>query len=72
MEAQARQLSEVNTSISELEGVTQQNAAMFEQTTAANSLLSNSAQSLSDMVSIFVTDPDDVATPSATGTAKIA
>ncbi|MEM5467726.1 methyl-accepting chemotaxis protein [Celeribacter marinus] len=56
MTTQSRQLSDVNTSISELEGVTQQNTAMFEETTAANSLLSNSAQALSDMVSIFVTD----------------
>ncbi|WP_417249964.1 methyl-accepting chemotaxis protein [Celeribacter sp.] len=56
MEAQANQLSDVNTSISELEGVTQQNAAMFEQTNAANTLLSNSAKALSDMVAIFVTD----------------
>ncbi|WP_417269963.1 methyl-accepting chemotaxis protein [Celeribacter sp.] len=64
MTIQSQQLSDVNTSISELEGVTQQNSAMFEQTTAANTLLSNSAQALSDMVAIFVTDPAEVTPPS--------
>ncbi|WP_417243006.1 methyl-accepting chemotaxis protein [Celeribacter sp.] len=65
MTTQSRQLSDVNTSISELEGVTQQNAAMFEETTAANSLLSSSAQALSDMVAIFVTDDVTVSLPAS-------
>lgn len=56
---QSRNLSNVNASVGELEGVTQQNAAMFEETTAANTQLSNSARYLSDMVNTFVTSPVD-------------
>lgn len=57
MMLQTGKLSQVSDSIVELEGVTQQNAAMFEETTAANAMLSSSAKSLSDMVSTFVTTP---------------
>jgi len=56
---QSQNLSNVNHSISELESVTQQNAAMFEQTTAANKLLSEGARALSEMVQTFVTTPHE-------------
>jgi len=56
---QSRNLTGVNSAVGELESVTQQNTAMFEETTAANSQLSNAAQSMSSLVQTFVTtDPD--------------
>ncbi|SFI48095.1 methyl-accepting chemotaxis protein [Celeribacter neptunius] len=54
-QAQSQDLAKVNHSISELESVTQQNAAMFEQTTAANTQLSDGARTLSELVQTFVT-----------------
>jgi methyl-accepting chemotaxis protein len=57
---QSQNLTSVNSAVGELENVTQQNTAMFEETTAANSQLSNAAQSMSALVQTFVTtDPDD-------------
>ncbi|MGH1330194.1 MAG: methyl-accepting chemotaxis protein [Paracoccaceae bacterium] len=50
---QSRGLSEVNTAISALENVTQQNAAMFEETTAANTILFSSSKRLNDLVEKF-------------------
>ncbi|MFT6426561.1 MAG: methyl-accepting chemotaxis protein [Celeribacter sp.] len=52
---QSRNLSSVNSAIGELEGVTQQNVAMFEETTAANTQLSSAAHYLSELVQTFVT-----------------
>lgn len=51
---QSTGLSEINTAMSQLDRTTQQNAAMFEETTAANQALSRESQVLSDAVSIFV------------------
>lgn len=50
---QSRGLSEVNVAISALENVTQQNAAMFEETTAANTILFSSSKRLNDLVEKF-------------------
>ncbi|MFT6450545.1 MAG: methyl-accepting chemotaxis protein [Halocynthiibacter sp.] len=50
---QSRGLSEVNVAISALENVTQQNAAMFEETNAANTILFSSSKRLNDLVEKF-------------------
>ena len=46
-------LTEINTGVSHLDGVTQQNAAMVEQTTAATVTMRQDAQSLADLVKSF-------------------
>ncbi|TNE68248.1 MAG: methyl-accepting chemotaxis protein [Rhodobacteraceae bacterium] len=55
VQSQSDHLARVNRAISDLETVTQQNAAMFEETTAANTQLSERARVLSDLVQTFVT-----------------
>jgi len=50
---QSRGLTELNGAISELEVVTQQNAGMFEETTAANTLLAGNVQRLNSLVETF-------------------
>lgn len=52
---QATTLGEINTGVSQLDQVTQQNAAMVEEATAASQLLKNDAVSLTQHVSIFKT-----------------
>ena len=57
---QSRNLTSVNSAVGELESVTQQNTAVFEVTTTANSQISTAAQSMSSLVQTFVTiDPDE-------------
>ncbi|MEG8039153.1 methyl-accepting chemotaxis protein [Sphingomonas sp. LR60] len=57
-EQQAVGLHQVNTAVSEMDGVTQQNAAMVEQATAAARSLASEADELSRQVSRFaVEDP---------------
>lgn len=46
-------LAEINTAVNELDHVTQQNAAMFEETTAASHALTTEADSLASAVSRF-------------------
>lgn len=53
---QADGLSEINTAISQLDEVTQQNVAMFEETTASTLSLSQEADTLFNTVSRFITD----------------
>ncbi|WP_428543428.1 hypothetical protein [Profundibacter sp.] len=53
---QAAELSEINTAIIQLDEVTQQNVAMFEETTASTVSLSQEADGLFDTVSCFITD----------------
>jgi methyl-accepting chemotaxis protein len=50
---QAAGLAEVNTAVNQMDQVTQQNAAMVEQSTAASHALSSDAEALSDLVSQF-------------------
>ena len=50
---QSNGLSEVNTAVNELDHVTQQNAAMFEETTAASHALTAEADGLAAAVSAF-------------------
>lgn len=53
---QATGLSEINAAISQLDEVTQQNVAMFEETTASTLSLSQETDTLFDTVSMFNTD----------------
>ncbi len=50
---QSRGLGEVNEAVSDLERVTQQNAGMFEETTAANTMLAGSANELNALMKGF-------------------
>uniref|UniRef100_UPI003568249C methyl-accepting chemotaxis protein n=1 Tax=Phaeovulum sp. TaxID=2934796 RepID=UPI003568249C len=52
---QAAGLAEINTAVNQLDQVTQHNAAMFEQTTAASHALTRCATSLSDTTARFRT-----------------
>ncbi len=52
-EEQAGGLQQVNTAINQMDQVTQQNAAMVEQSTAASHALSSEAQTLAELVSRF-------------------
>lgn len=53
VQEQSNNLAEINTAMSELDRVTQQNVAMFEETTAASHALTNDANSLSETTSKF-------------------
>jgi len=57
---QATGLHEVNTAVNDMDRVTQQNAAMVEETTAASHALASEAQMLADSVARF-----DIGTPRA-------
>ena len=53
---QAQSLGQVNIAINEMDGVTQQNAAMVEESTAAASLLARESEQLAGAVAIFTVD----------------
>ncbi|VXD03987.1 methyl-accepting chemotaxis protein [Sphingomonas sp. 8AM] len=53
---QAESLGQVNIAINEMDGVTQQNAAMVEESTAAASLLARESEQLAGAVAIFTVD----------------
>jgi len=53
---QSAGLAEINASVNQLDQVTQQNAAMFEETTAASHSLTREAQNLTDMIAKFKTE----------------
>lgn len=55
---QSSGLAEINISVNELDQVTQQNAAMFEQTTAASHSLTREAETLSRTMGLFQTGAD--------------
>ena len=57
-EEQSAGISEINTAVANLDQTTQQNAAMFEETTAASFSLANEAATLSEIVSQFVLKED--------------
>ncbi|WP_292073013.1 methyl-accepting chemotaxis protein [Brevundimonas sp. UBA7534] len=59
---QAVGLAEINTAVNHMDQTTQQNAAMVEQTTAANQALSQEADRLADLVAGFRVETD---TPNA-------
>ncbi|WP_088624059.1 methyl-accepting chemotaxis protein [Oceanicola sp. 22II-s10i] len=50
---QSRELADVNSGISDLDHVTQQNAAMFEETMAANTALTDNARHLTTLIGRF-------------------
>jgi methyl-accepting chemotaxis protein len=52
---EATALGEVNSTVNHIDQMTQQNAAMVEQSTAASQLLSEEAKGLSDMIARFKT-----------------
>lgn len=70
---QSSGLNEINVAVNELDHVTQQNAAMFEETTAASHALTSEADALSNAVARFklgtgpraVQKPKNVAKPQA-------
>lgn len=67
---QATGLAEINVAVNQLDQVTQQNAAMFEQTTAASHALNRGAQSLTATTSMFRTPngtPSPVVAPKDAG-----
>ncbi len=53
---QAQSLGQVNIAINEMDGVTQQNAAMVEESTAAANLLARESEQLAGAVAIFAVD----------------
>ena len=60
-EQQAMRIATVNASVGEMDRMTQQNAAMSEETTAAARSLANEARELSQTVSRFRTDAQNAA-----------
>ena len=62
---QSAGLSQVNTAVAEMDGVTQQNAAMVEQATAAARSLAGEADELARQVSQFKLDRDGRGSPAA-------
>lgn len=58
---QSAGLNEINTAVNELDHVTQQNAAMFEETTAASHALTSEADALASAVARFKLDLSQVA-----------
>ncbi|NVK45032.1 MAG: hypothetical protein HWE33_01915 [Rhodobacteraceae bacterium] len=59
-EQQSAGISEINSAVANLDQTTQQNAAMFEQTTAASFSLAHEASTLNDIVAQFVLNDTDV------------
>ena len=53
--AQSSGLKEINIGVSQLDQVTQQNAAMVQMASAASAKLTNQARHLEDLVSVFKT-----------------
>ena len=71
---QSSGLAEINSAINQLDQVTQQNAAMFEQTTAASHALTSEAEALSRAMALFksnasTTPPSKAAPVQAAGPA---
>ncbi|QTC92465.1 methyl-accepting chemotaxis protein [Brevundimonas goettingensis] len=64
---QASGLQEVNTAINQMDRVTQQNAAMVEQSTAASHMLAQQSRELADLVARFELDRAAPARSHATG-----
>uniref|UniRef100_UPI000AEF09F4 methyl-accepting chemotaxis protein n=1 Tax=Leisingera sp. ANG-Vp TaxID=1577896 RepID=UPI000AEF09F4 len=58
---QATGLSEINTGVSQLDSVTQQNAAMVEEATAAGHMLQSDAQRLAELMARFETGSNSTA-----------
>ena len=65
-EEQSSGISEINLAVTNLDQTTQQNAAMFEETTAASFSLAQEATNLAEAVSRFVTDSNAAVAASTT------
>ncbi|WP_421701232.1 methyl-accepting chemotaxis protein [Aliiroseovarius sp.] len=65
---QSTGISEINTAITQLDSATQQNAAMFEETTAASQALNGEAMSLSEALAHFDTGLGQITQAADTGT----
>ncbi len=63
---QATGLAEVNTAINQMDQVTQQNAAMVEQSTAANHTLAREADELAKLIGRFTTGDADMGAEATT------
>ncbi|WP_268934875.1 methyl-accepting chemotaxis protein [Sphingomonas sp. Leaf37] len=70
-ERQATGLHQVNTAVAEMDSVTQQNAAMVEEATAAARSLSNEADAMAREVRRFKLKNDDTVSPQATRPAPV-
>ena len=64
---QSQGLQEINSAVTQLDQVTQHNAAMFEQTTAASVALAKEAHSLTRTMAQFQIATDDAAEPGIKG-----
>ncbi|WP_338153190.1 methyl-accepting chemotaxis protein [Pseudophaeobacter leonis] len=62
---QSTTLLEINTGVSQLDHVTQHNAAMVEESTAASQILRNDASELANQVSVFKTSEGGTASATA-------
>ena len=60
---QSKSIGEMNIAINEMDAVTQQNAAMVEETTAATRLLVQKAEELASAISIFMIESDPRSAP---------
>ncbi len=60
VQEQSNNLVEINASMAQLDRVTQQNVAMFEETTAASHALTSEARSLSETTSTFKVEDESV------------
>jgi methyl-accepting chemotaxis protein len=67
---QANGLNQINAAVNEIDHMTQQNAAMVEQTAAASQSLGNDAAALSDLVGEFTMSEGEAEPGSATDWAK--
>lgn len=64
---QSTGLNEINSAVNELDHVTQQNAAMFEETTAASHALTQEAKALAQAVARFKLNPSRTKIPVVSG-----
>ncbi|MDE0588741.1 methyl-accepting chemotaxis protein [Halocynthiibacter sp. C4] len=79
-EEQSRGLAEINTAVNQLDQVTQQNAAMFEETTAASHALTGEAENLANTMAQFntgnlspqVSSPIPISSPPSPGANSVA
>ena len=69
-DAQAHNLAQVNSSVSEMDRVTQQNASMVEETTAAARSLAHEAEGLAKLVSRFSVSERNVVAIGSRGPAR--
>jgi methyl-accepting chemotaxis protein len=68
---QTRGIEQINMAITEMDDVTQQNAALVEQAAAAAQSMQDQAHHLSGVVSIFKLDGASVAKPAAVATVRV-